>query len=62
MHQKNQIFILIVFNQIVCVFQQTLFNAHKWYNIFAVRQRHSQNLQKKTLGSGIFLHEQQMII
>ncbi len=27
MHQKHQIFILIVFNQIVCVFQQTLFRV-----------------------------------
>jgi hypothetical protein len=28
MHPKHQIFILIVFNQIVCVFQQTLHNRY----------------------------------
>jgi uncharacterized protein len=31
LHQKHQIFILIVFNQIVCVFQQTL-NSIAPYN------------------------------
>jgi hypothetical protein len=30
--QKHQIFILIVLNQIVCVFQQTLFKSKQIHN------------------------------
>ncbi len=45
MHQKHQIFILIVFNQIVCVFQQTLSIIPKCPLDVVVREDYTIKLQ-----------------